>query len=200
MSEALPPVLARMKSLGFHVCDGGAYDLNFFGIRSKNRKSDSFDDLLGCAYREADGAGWTIDYWTATTDPGRYYLENPANPAGTAIMAPGQYRGAYAIGKHRGKYDCLRQVKPVRIFRDDNRDDVLDFDNPTQGVFGLNIHASRQDAHGDAVSTKVGRWSAGCQVHATQRGFNEMMDLARLQIKHHPKWTTFTYTLLDQWW
>ena len=201
MADALPPVLARMRALGLHVCDSGAYDLNLFGIRSPERRANAFDDLLGCAYREREDSGWVVRFWPATTDPGSPYLRDPMNRAGTAILAAGQYRGAYRIGKHRGEYDALVQSGPVKVYRDDNRDDLLDFDgDPVEGVFGINLHASAQNPHGDARSTQVGKWSAGCQVHATQRGFDEMMVLARKQQEYHPGWLTYSYTLLDQWW
>jgi pterin-4a-carbinolamine dehydratase len=41
-------------------------------------------------------------------------------------------------------------------------------------------------------------WSAGCQVFKREVDFIELMNLAHLQIEHHPKWTTFTYTLIEE--
>tara|TARA_B100001093_G_scaffold178885_1_gene171470 strand:+ start:11168 stop:11740 length:573 start_codon:yes stop_codon:yes gene_type:complete len=189
-----------MESLGYAVFDSGPYDLNLFGIRSPNRTADSFDDLIGCAYRETADGPWRIDYWPATTDPGADYLKDPMNSAGTAILATGQYRSAYMIGKHRGQYEALVQCAPVKVWRDDDRDNVLDFEgDPVEGIYGINIHASAQNKRGDARSTRVGKWSAGCQVHATQGGFDAMMALAHKQLEAHPTWTKFTYTLLDEW-
>lgn len=45
---------------------------------------------------------WNYFVFPATTDPGTFYRENPLSVKGTAIMKPGQYRGAYMIGRHRG--------------------------------------------------------------------------------------------------
>lgn len=206
MATILPPVLAHMKSLGHQVFTSGDYNLNLFGIRSSDLASGTFNDLLGCAYKV--NGQWHVRYWEATTDPGLYYRENPMNVSGTAILCPGQYRSVYTIDKHAGKYDALCQRNgPVKVWRDDNRDDVLDIAAAPQsaGYFGINIHASSSNPYGETRdrddNADVGRWSAGCQVHATTTGFREMMDLARKQIETHPTWSkNFTYTLLEQWW
>jgi hypothetical protein len=200
----LPPILQHIQSLGYRVFEDGAYNLNLFGIRSPERVAGKFDDWMGCAYRETDDGPWRVAYWPATTDPGAYYLDEPLNVAGTAILVEGQYRGAYEIGLHRGKYTALVQTgNAVKVYRDDNRDEVLDLDPDTtaEGYFGINLHASSQTNDGTGESTNVGRWSAGCNVHGTQRGFDDMMRLAALQIETHPTWAPrFTYTLVRQWW
>lgn len=193
----LPPPLARIQKLGFKVFEDGAYNLNLFGIRSPSKQAGTFNDLLGCAYKTAVNSEWRVAYWPATTDPGVYYLESPMNVAGcAALVADKQYRGAYQIGLHRGKYRALVQRGPVSVYRDDNRDKVLDYDPSTiiEGLFGINIHKA------GAASTVVGRWSAGCQVHATTSGHEDMMSLVDKQLSAHPTWTKMTYTLLSQWW
>ena len=68
-------------------------------------------------------------------------------------------------------------------------------DSIVSGYFGINLH--RSSATG--TSTKVEKWSAGCQVHARIAGFNEMMSLAKRQLQSIKR-DTFTYTLINQWW
>jgi hypothetical protein len=196
---ALPPVLARMKVLGFAVFESGVYNLNLFGIRSPERKANQFDDLLGCAYREEHDGPWVVRFWPATCDPGTYWLEHPMRVTGTAILVGDQQcRGAYKVAKHRGQYNALCQRKPVSVYRDADRDNILDMQPETiaEGLYGINIHASSQSHD----SQDVNKWSAGCQVHGTDDGFKDMMRLAALQKEHHPTWSTYTYTLLNQWW
>ena len=205
MSEPykLPPVLQRIDDIGGKVFTSGAYNLNLFGIRSKTRTAGSFDDLLGCAYREEADGPFRVHWWPATTDPGVYWLENPMRVEGcAALVADRQYRSAYQIGMHQGRYRALVQAADVAVYRDDNRDRVLDYDPNTiqTGRFGINIHASQQRSDGSGESTVDGKWSAGCQVHATQSGFMDMMSLVDKSIQVHPTWTKFTYTLLTQWW
>lgn len=195
MSYQLPPVLQRIDSLGFKVFDGGAFDLNLFGIRSASKVAGPFDDLLGCAYRETADGPWRVAYWPGTTDPGVYWLEQ-GRVDGTAILVPGQYRGTWKLGKHRGQYRALVQTGgKVRVYRDANKDDQLDHDpeSVAEGYFGINIHKAGK------ASTSVHRWSAGCQVHATEAGFKDMLRLVDAQLRHHPTWDSFTYTLLDSW-
>ena len=189
----LPPVLAHMKSLGHKVFDNPRYDydLNIFGIRNKHGETNAFDDTLGVLYLW-DGS-WRGHYWRGTVDPGAYWLENPMNVKGTAVMCPGQYRGAYEIGSHRGK-PGLVQSGPVSVWRDYNRDTTIDRQgDPDHGLFGCNLHRA------GASSKFVDRWSAGCQVWATERDFEEFMDICDKQVKM-TGFKTFTYTLLDQWW
>jgi len=190
----LPPVLAHMKSLGYAVFSNPKYDydLNIFGIRNKQNETNVFNDVVGVFYLW-DGC-WRGHYWSATVDPGQYWLENPMNVKGTAVLCPGQYRGVYEIGKHRGQYDALTQVGPVKVWRDVNRDSTADrWGNTEEGFFGINIHKAGK------VSTQIDKWSAGCQVFARSVDFEEFMDICRKQVSI-AGFKTFTYTLLDQWW
>ena len=191
----LPLILQRIQAAGYAIFQNGPYDLNLFGIRSAHLFPGSFDDLMGCAYQNVEGS-WVVEYWQATTDPGLYWLEHPQNVKGCAILCPGQYRGVYAIDKHAGAYDALCQRNgPVTVWRDNDRDKVLDHDVETDtGMFGINLH----HASYTGTSSVVGKWSAGCQVIANIKDFERMMELARLQQQHHPGWKSYTYTLLEE--
>jgi len=191
----IPPVLAHMKTLGHKVFDDPKldYDLNLFGIRNSNGKANSFDDFIGVFYLW--DRTWRGHFWPGTVDPGLHWLENPSNVKGTAVLCPGQYPGAYEIGKHRGKYDALVQTNaPVKVWRDPNRDKHIDtWGEVDKGFFGINIHKAGK------VSTKVDKWSAGCQVLRYENDLDELIELCRKQVRING-WETFTYTLLDQWW
>lgn len=61
-------------------------------------------------------------------DPGRAWLTlGWGGPGGTAILCPGQYVDAYEVGNHNGKYEALLQGRPVKVWRDYDRDGKLDF-------------------------------------------------------------------------
>ena len=50
-----------------------------------------------------------------TTLPGLYWLENPMNSKGCAILKEGQYKGVYEIDLHNGKYEAICQrLGPAR--------------------------------------------------------------------------------------
>ena len=186
-----PTLLDLVESLGHTVFESGQYNLNIIGVRSKDHKPNSFDDRMCVVFR--DEQGWVTRTWECTTEPGKYWLENPINISGTAILVPGQYRGVYKIGKHRGQYDALVQTGGrVKTYRDDNKDDIIDADVATEeeGYFGINIHKAGQR------STQIDKWSAGCQVFANSSDFAEFMSICYAA---KAKWgNSFTYTLIDE--
>lgn len=168
------------------------YQLNIVGLRSKNVDSNSFDDEIHVFYTKPDGK-WNYHIFPATTDPGTFWLNNPAYPQGTAILAQGQNVNAYAIGLHRGKYEALVQVKPVTVIRDYDRDAILDFNNgkTKKGNFGINIHR----AESSGTTNYIDKYSAGCQVFKDANDFYPFIQLCKLHAKLYGN--SFSYTLID---
>ena len=187
----LPFLLQAVESVGHAVFTEGQFNLNIIGIRSRRPVPDSFDDLICVVYKD-EYDNWVTKSFPATTDPGLYYMNNPMNVTGTAIMMPGQYRGSYKIGMHYTYEALVQHGGTVRIWRDSNKDDVLDYgvEDQAEGYFGINIHR----AHENASSETVGRWSAGCQVFQKAEDFSEFMNLC---YKASEIWGNgFTYTLI----
>lgn len=187
-------MLQSIKVAGFKTFESETpYDLNIWGVRNSNPIANTFNDVLGCTYRNED-LEWVTRWWPATTDPGTYWLKSPGKVAGTAILVPGQYRGVYRLDLHAGKYEALCQRNgPVAVYRDANRNNVLNWSGPEyEGMYGINIH--RSQLTGETMA--VGRWSAGCQVFQLASDFYALLALAHKQIEHHPTWQSFTYTLL----
>ena len=165
------------------------FNLNIFGVRSSKRRVNEFDDFLYVIYRNHN-KDWRIHQWEITTDPGLPSLLDPININGTAILVPDQYKSAYKLGLHRGRYKALVQSgAPVRVYRDYNEDLTYDFDESTvdEGFFGINIHKAGTN------SSKVNDWSAGCQVFKKASDFNEFIDLCSTSAKIYGN--SFTYTL-----
>ncbi len=192
----LANVRDAFRAKGYAFFDRGDYNLNVFGVRRENVVSDRFDDILGAVYKDAQRR-WRIKIWPATTDPGRYWLERPQNPAGTAILVPGQYRQAYTLGKHQGKYTALCQTRPVSVWRDNNLDHVVDYGPRAgggiyTGIYGINIH--RTNPYGETYL--VGQWSAGCQVFQRASDFDALMRLVRISSRSFGG--RFTYTLFTE--
>jgi len=182
-----------MHAKGYAVFTDTAkgYDLNIFGIRTTNNDANTFNDTVGVMYLYE--GRWCCFLFPATTDPGVYYRENPMNVDGTAILVPGQYRGAYKIGEHK-HYPALVQKKAVKVYRDNDEDKQLDMKTETvkEGYFGINIHR----ANSAAASTLVNKWSAGCQVIADPYQFEFLMSLCHKAASLHGN--GFTYTLLTE--
>ena len=191
-----PEILDRIEEeYGFAVFDGEEdYDLNIIGVRSENREAGRYDDELVICYKV--GGKWKEERFPCTTDPGVYWLKN-GRKSGTAIVKhPQQMRGAYSIGLHKGKHECLRQMKPVDYWRDDNKDSILDFENSGpvyRGVIHVNIH--RSSAWRDTTDEAIGQYSAGCTVLSSPENMERVLWLCRKQIEHN-NWQRFTYTLI----
>ena len=188
----LPPLLRKAKAKGYAVFDGDAdFDLNIIGVRNEisHRKPDLYaDDMF--VYWKQSGI-WRCFNAAMTTTPGEYYLVHPMRPSeGCAVMAPGQYRGAYKRGLHKGK-EGLRQRKAVKYYRDNDRNSTLDLDpsNLRSGIAYLNIHRGGR-------SERVGRWSAGCQVLRPD-DMDFLVEICDKQIAVNG-WETFTYTLMEE--
>ena len=197
----LPLTLRDVVADGGKVFTAGEYNLNIVGIRTPANEAGKFNDMLELWYRV--GGAWRCDAYPITTDPGVYYLEHPLRLDGTAILHPGQYRGAYKLGKHRG-YSALVQCAPVRVWRDADRNGTVDIkpdDNGTAGNYGINIHASDSDpfdAHDKerGAGGSVGRWSAGCQVFANSSDYRKFM--ATIEESAARYGDRFTYTLIER--
>ena len=161
-------------------------------MRSKGLLPNRFDDEIHVFYK-VSSLKWEYHIYPATTDPGTFWLENPMQPQGTAIVSQGQYVNAYAIGIHKGEYEALVQVQPISVLRDYQRTAYIDFLNGTNdtGLFGINIH--RAKAEGSTLY--VDKYSAGCQVFQNANDFNEFMQMC---YKHRDLYGNgFTYTLID---
>ena len=181
-----------VKAKGYAWFEGATdYDVNIVGIRNlgpSKHVTNLFDDTLTISYKK-DGV-WQFHEWPITTDPGKKAMLEYSNPKGVAILVPGQYRGSHMIGLHQGKYEALRQQKPVKVYRDKDKDMEYDFVDEDTGIFGINIHRSNPKTE----STYVENWSEGCQVFKKVNQFNAFMDICRLARKIHGN--SFTYTLL----
>lgn len=172
--------------------DTKPYNLNIIGVRSADTTPNKFNDSLVVMWKHR--GVWNIIEFQITTEAGLYYLNNPLNNKGTAILKEGQYRGMWAIGKHQGKYEALKQVGEATVVRDFDRDSELDYNSGVEetGLFGINCHRSSKSGK----SVLVGRWSAGCQVHSDIEDYILFMNLCKMSAKQHGN--SFTYTLINE--
>ena len=184
-------LLAWVKSKGYVTFEKKSWDLNIVGIRKKDGVPNKFDDKVFVVAKD-DSGSLKLWSWAATTDPGLYWMQNAMNRLGTACMVLGQYRGAWQLGDHHGN-PALVQIKPVKTFRDNNRDGSLDLieSTITEGLYGINLHRAGKS------STVVDKWSAGCQVWSRDADFEEFMALCNKQVTVNG-YKTFTYTLLGE--
>jgi len=156
--------------------------LNIGAMRAKNSKSDTFDDLGWCAYIDENNTPQIQFFW-CTTDPGKYWLQNPMKEEGCAIMVPNQYKEVLGVGKHNGKYECFKQLGPMSYVRDNNKDTILDFSlyrDPEKrkkalfwAIINSNVHRA-SEFHNVPI---IGRYSASCQVVQNPQTFKKLIEL-----------------------
>lgn len=181
-----------LEKKGYAFFENGYYNLNIIGVRKNNAKlTNRFEDCIVVIYNNQNGDNIKKVY-KATTLPGKKALENPIDCKGTAILKEGQYRGAYTIRAHKGKYNALCQCKPLPVYRDNNKDATYDFNPITidNGIFGINIHKAGTN------STLIDGWSYGCQVFQSATDFNSFMALVNKSAKLYGN--KFTYTLINE--
>lgn len=188
---------AALKAKGyvwFADAANKGYDVNIVGIRNSStgqKVTNVFDDRLTISYKDENGV-WQFRSWAATTDPGKKSMlewKKMGITGGCARLLANQYRGSHCLGLHQGKYQALRQQKPVKVYRDADLDLEYDETKVTEGLYGINIHKSGRD------STWVENWSAGCQVFKRSKDFDEFMSICRKAAKIHGN--SFTYTLIE---
>jgi len=185
-----------LEQKGYRWFKKGDYNLNIVGVRNsdtKNEVTNRFDDKITLSYK-VDGI-WKFHSFDCTTDPGTHWVENIMRKEGVAILKPGQYRSSHKIRKHQGRYEALGQQNPVKVYRDKNRDHMYNLleESVQEGLFGINIH--RATKYAGKKSTQVDKWSAGCQVIASNDDWKLFMKICR---KARDTWSNnFTYTLLE---
>jgi hypothetical protein len=170
------------------------FDVNIVGVRNNataiaDKVTNVFDDCMTLSFKE--GGVWKFYCWMITTDPGTKAVKEFSNPNGVARVVPGQYRGMWAVGLHQGKYEAMRQVAPVKVYRDKNKDMTFNETIIQEGIFGINGHRSNPKTE----SAYVENWSEGCQVFKKVKDFNEFMGLINKAKAIHGN--AFTYTLLE---
>ena len=190
-------VIAGMMRLGYkidkepgHVNTAYAEGYNRDGVKNDNRPGFWNDVRLLWTYaKDKPVLGGA---WTATTQPGPYYTENPINSGGAANIFPGQY-AAWKVGLHRGQYEALVQRGAIKLTRDKNKDYRRVSDVVEVGDYeGINQH------HGSNAS-EVGQHSAGCLVGRMVDGHEDFMR----QAKKDPRYLAdhdfmFTTAILSQ--
>jgi hypothetical protein len=192
--EQIEAAVKAKNYVWFNDDSNKGHDVNIVGVRNNaptigDKVTNAFDDTMTLSYKE--GGVWKFHQWKITTDPGTKAVKEYHNPNGVARVVPGQYRGMWSVGLHQGKYEALRQTKPVKVYRDKNKDMVFDESKIEEGIFGINCHRSSSTG----TSVNVENWSEGCQVFANINDFKSFMVIMNKAKDIHGN--SFTYTLLE---
>ena len=154
--------------------------MNVDGTKNDN-KPNRFNDCRCLLAINKSGKPLLSGVWKGTTEPSKYWTENPMNKRGAARIAFGQYK-SWSVGWYHG-YEVLRQAKDVTVYRDLNRDYVRTGDKTYTGMFGIHHHWGN-----DLPDNNLGHSSAGCLVGQKRAEHKEFMKL----IKADPRYSKAT--------
>jgi hypothetical protein len=160
-------LLNRMRSLSSytHIPKGH----HVIVVRSNEDAYNVYDDKLYLFMGETH-----IATMSCTSNSGAYGLANFAkwNKLGTAVIKFDEiYYDAFLksdgklVKHHNRKMQCLRQVKPLKYYRDNNKNKKIDESGQIfEGINATNIHTNSYTARKGIVSWLIGGWSTGCTV------------------------------------
>ena len=160
-------LIDRMKSLPsyLYVPKGD----HLIVVRSNEDASDRYDDKCYHFVHEK-----CVSVMSCTSNSGKYGLLNffKWNRKGTAIIKFDEiYYNSFQksdgrrVRHHNGKMQHLRQIAPLKYYRDDNKDLKIDENGKVyEGNNSTNVHANSYKHKKGVVSWIIGRWGTGCTV------------------------------------
>ena len=161
------------------------------GFRSNEDAPNKFDDKFYMFEGET-----FIDVVTGTTNPGTPVLQGgflKYNKVGAAVVkADTWYYDVWAYGLHMGKMPALRQVGPITVFRDGDKDGKSEeLGAPITGLYGINFHAATYNNFFRGIQENIGEWSAGCQVVNDKQKHLKWIEMLKAQSR-------VSYVLLNE--
>jgi lysozyme family protein len=172
-------IVAAMRKRGFKVDDvpGNPNVVYVEGMGPDGAKNDNtpnqFNDARFVIMFGQDGRPKIAGAWEATTEPGRYWTQNPMNSGGAARIKFGQYT-AWQVGMHHTHEALVQTGGNVTVCRDLNEDYKRDGDKEDTGQFGINQHWGY-----DFPKNDLGQSSAGCLVGRMKTGHQQFMALMK---------------------
>jgi hypothetical protein len=136
-----------------------------YGLRSNEKTPNVPDDKFYIFEEEK-----FLTMLTGSTEPGTPILQGgflKYNKVGAAVVKANEwYHNLWLYGLHMGKMPALRQVGEILLYRDGDMDVYAEeLGRVIKGnYFGINFHTMDYNLLSKDIETKIGTWSAGCQV------------------------------------
>lgn len=133
------------------------------GVQSKEDTYNYFDDK----FYLFKGTRF-ISVVTGTTNAGTTGLMNYSryNKNGVLVVKKNEwYHGLWRYGLHKGKMPALKQIRPIKYFRDWNKNQRIEqLGQEKSGIKGINFHTVLYQKNLSFIRKLIGGWSVGCQV------------------------------------
>lgn len=181
-------LLDKVKSLPSFSCLPKGYWI--LGVQSKEDTFNHFDDKFYLFKGEK-----FISVSTGTTNAGTTGLMNYSryNKNGVLIVKTDEwYYDLWKYGLHRGRMPALRQVRPIKYFRDWNKNQKAEeIGEIKEGIKGINFHTVTYQKNLSLIKRLIGGWSVGCQVINNVGKYYKVLD----RVKHQE---AVTYCLIKE--
>lgn len=155
-------------------------DYWILGIQSNEDTFNEFDDKFYLFKEDR-----FIMVTTGTTNAGTTGLlnYNKYTKKGVAVIKTDEwYYGLWKFGYHKGRMPALKQVKPIKYFRDWNKNrKVEEIGKLYRGFIGINFHTALYQKTLGFIRKWIGGWSVGCQVVNNLSKYYKMLDLVKDQ-------------------
>lgn len=195
-------LIKHMEEKGYEIARHPR-EINLVYLRNNKKATDQWTDKL-VLVRFVKNTPKIVGEWQATTMPGQHYIKF-GKKEGAPFIVPGQYK-AWQVGIHRsvaeaarggpGHEALIQTGGNVRVLRDFDKDGVGD--TPYEGMYGINLHGSRNQ------SQFVGQSSAGCLVVGGQgvgmQGIQEVMKFVKGDRRYiSNRQFVFPATIIEAW-
>lgn len=154
-------LLDKVKSLdSFKGIPEGYWIL---GVQSQEDQFNGFDDK----FYLFKGEKFNL-VTTGTTNAGKSGLKGYDNyglPGCAVIKTNEWYYDLWAYGLHKGKMPALRQVNPIKFYRDDDKDEFAEeIGKMYEDIIYSNFHFCDYNLDIKYDKSEINGWSIACQV------------------------------------
>lgn len=160
--------------------NGFPKDYWILGVQSNEDTYNEFDDKFYIFH----GTRF-VKVVTGTTNAGTTGLKHydRYNSKGCAVIKTNEwYYGLWKYGYHRGRMPALRQIRPIKYFRDWNKNNkVEELGKVYEGLIGINFHTVLYQKKLSFIRKWIMGWSVGCQVVNHVGEYYKVLNLMKKQ-------------------
>lgn len=143
------------------------------GIQSNEDLFDRYDDKFYLYYNDI-----FILTVNGTTNSGSTGIKNKLKDV--AIIKTNEwYYDLWKYGLHKNINPALVQIKPIKFYRDGNRNNSIEeIGTLFEEIIGINFHSNNK-----SKNNLIKGWSRGCQVITDNSIYNTIINLSKTQDK-----------------
>lgn len=155
-------------------------DYWILGVQSDEDKFDTFDDKF---YLFKGKEFILVTSGTTNAGKSAMFGYEKYNKLGVAVIKTNEwYGGVWRSGLHKGKMRALRQIKPIKHYRDNNKNTKIEeIGEMYTNIIFCNFHTNDYNPLTKLIKWVIGGWSACCQVCNIPVDYYRILDLCKNQ-------------------